>query len=91
MHVLLGWRRSLTTSLKVPKAFRPTSERKVGMPSMPAFLRFYAVNRGAFALPLGPPRSSFLGAGHYPGLWDREHFGVLGPFSLFLRFSVRSG
>jgi len=58
---------------------------------MPAFLRFYQVNRGVFASLGGPPRSSFLGAGHYPGLWDREHFGVLGPFSLFLRFSARSG
>lgn len=32
-----------STSLKVPKAFRPTSERKVGVLSMPAFLRFYPV------------------------------------------------
>ena len=61
------------------------------MLSMSAFLRFYPVNRGVFALPDRPPRSSFLVAGHYPGLWDREHFGHLGPFSLFLRFSVRSG
>ena len=61
------------------------------MLSMPAFLRFCPVFRGVCESGSAGPRSSFLGAGNYPGLWDREHFGVLGPFSLFLRFSVRSG
>ena len=37
-----------STSLKVPKAFRPTSERKVGVLSMPAFLPFYPVFCGVF-------------------------------------------
>ena len=33
------------------KRFQTQSERKVGMVFMPAFLRFYPVNHGIFALP----------------------------------------
>ena len=51
----------VSTSLKGWNAFRPRCEQKVGMVSMPAFFRFYYVNRGVLSWWLGSIRSPFLG------------------------------
>ena len=62
------------------------------MVSMSAFLRFYAVFCGVCVVRIRVV-AFFVSlavtiALRAPGLWDS---GVLGPFSLFLRFSARSG
>jgi len=58
---------------------------------MPAFFRFYAVFRGVREFLFARPRSSFLGRVHYLGYEVGADFGVLRPFSLFLRFSAVLG
>src|SRR6056297_975103 len=79
-----------TTSLKVPKAFRPTSERKVGMLSMPAFLPFYPVFCGVFDFVVVGGVLRFFAAKitrSTSGLWV---CGVLGRFlCFFVSLSVR--
>ena len=61
------------------------------MVSMSAFFRFYAVFRGVREFCFALPRSSFLCPVHYLGYVIGADFGVLGPFSLFLRFPVVLG
>ena len=79
------------TSLDVQTRLRPGSKEKVGMVFMPAFFRFYAVFRGLREFCFALPHSSFLRGVHYLGYVIGADFGVLGPFSLFLRFSAVSG
>lgn len=58
---------------------------------MPAFFRFYAVFRDVREFGFAPPCSSFLCPVHYLGYVVGADFGVLGPISLFLRFSAVLG
>lgn len=80
-----------STSLGKETPSSPGSERKVGMFFMPAFFRFYPVNRGVFAFYPPRPRSLFLRPPRTAGLWNSSQKRLLGPISLFLRFSADSG
>jgi hypothetical protein len=80
-----------STSLGKETPSRPRSELKVGVFFMPTFFRFYPVNRGVFAFSPPCPRSLFLRRPRTAGLWNSSQKRLLGPISLFLRFSAGSG
>ena len=61
------------------------------MVSMSAILGFYPVNRGVFTRAGWLPRSSFLRGFINLGYGMRVKNGLLGPISLFLRFSATPG
>jgi len=61
------------------------------MPSMSAFLRFYPINRGVFTWTGWLPRSSFLCGVISLGNGIQVKNALVGPNSLFLRFSAISG